>query len=59
MPQTPFLLALAALVLVLGGCAAATPSFGPSSPRNGAGQPMDPIYGTPIPGYPLVNGRGS
>jgi hypothetical protein len=37
-----------------------TPMWGPGSPRNGALQPVDPVYGTPIPGYPTINGgRGS
>jgi len=40
------------LAIVLGGCSQATPAWGPGSPRNGAGQPVDPIYGTPLPGYP-------
>jgi hypothetical protein len=29
-----------------------TPTWGPNSPRNGAGQPVDPVLGTVIPGYP-------
>lgn len=45
-----------AAALLLGGCAAAQgPLWGPNSPRNGADQPVDPVYGTPIPGYPTVN----
>lgn len=39
-------------MLLLAGCAPSTgPMWGPNSPRNGAGQPVDPVYGTPIPGY--------
>jgi hypothetical protein len=45
---------LCALAVVLAGCGEATPTWGPGSPRNGAGQPVNPIYGTPIPGYPQV-----
>jgi hypothetical protein len=45
---------LGALLVVLAGCGPATPTWGPNSPRNGAGQPVDPIYGTPIPGYPSL-----
>jgi len=32
-----------------------TPTWGPNSPRNGASQPVDPVYGTSIPGYPQFN----
>jgi hypothetical protein len=42
--------ALAALVLLLAGCSDATPLYGPNSPRDGMGRPVDPIYGTPLPG---------
>jgi len=60
--RTPFifsrnlLVVLAALGLTLAACAAATPQFGPGSPRNGAGQPVDGTYGTPLPGDAPVNG---
>ena len=49
---------LAPLVLsALAGCATSKgPLWTPDSPRNGATQPVDPVYGTPIPGYPPVNG---
>ncbi len=51
------LISLAIALLVLGGCAQSTgPLWTPDSPRNGAQQPVDPIYGTPIPGYPDVVG---
>ena len=44
--------AVVSLAALLGGCAATQgPLFGPNSPRDGAGRPVDPIYGTPIPGY--------
>lgn len=44
-------------LLALGGCAETHgPLWSPNSPRNGAQQPVDPVYGTPIPGYPDVNG---
>ncbi len=43
-------------VLALAGCAPnGPPLFGPDTPRNGAGQPVDSVYGTPLPGYPLMN----
>jgi hypothetical protein len=51
MPTRLALLVLSMAALSLAGCAGATPMWGPNSPRNGAGQPVDPIYGTPIPGY--------
>jgi predicted small lipoprotein YifL len=52
-------LALAAALSLLCGCAETKgPLWGPNSPRNGAQQPVDPVYGTPIPGYPAVNGCG-
>jgi hypothetical protein len=46
----------AATSLVLGGCHDAHPLYGPDTPRNGAGTPVDPVYGTPIPGAPEGNG---
>jgi hypothetical protein len=42
--------ALAAMALLLVGCSDATPLYGPNSPRDGMGRPVDPIYGTPLPG---------
>lgn len=51
-------LALAAtgLALLVSACnlPPPTPTWGPGSPRNGGDQPVDPVYGTPIPGYPLI-----
>lgn len=44
-----------AIALSLGARAQATPAWGPGTPRNGAGQPVDAIYGTPLPGYPAIN----
>jgi hypothetical protein len=44
--------AIASLTALLGGCTTTQgPLFGPDSPRDGATRPVDPIYGTPIPGY--------
>jgi hypothetical protein len=43
-------IALAAVALLLAGCQDATPQYGPNSPRDGMGRPVDPIYGTPLPG---------
>ena len=48
-------LILLALGSLLAACGDATPLWGPNSPRNGADQPVDPVYGTPIPGYPAIN----
>lgn len=42
----------------LAACADTHPMWDPNSPRNGAQQPVDAIYGTPIPGYPTISGRG-
>ncbi len=42
-------------VMLLASCAS-TPEFGPGSPRNGAGQPVDGTYGTPLPGDAPVSG---
>jgi hypothetical protein len=39
--------------LLLAGCAAATPAWGPNSPRDGAGQFVDPRLGTPLPGQTI------
>jgi hypothetical protein len=47
-----------ALAGFLAGCTDAHPMFGPETHRNGAGQPVDPVYGTPMPGYPDVTGGG-
>ena len=50
----PALLAagIVSVAMLLGGCSATQgPLFGPESPRDGAGRPVDPIYGTPLPGY--------
>jgi hypothetical protein len=40
-------------IAVLAACNDATPLYGPNSPRDGAGRPVDPVYGTPLPGAPL------
>ena len=39
-------------VLSLAACAA-TPAWEPNSPRNGAGQFVDPRLGTPLPGQTM------
>lgn len=49
------MVALCALAVLLSGCADTHPNWGPTTPRNGAGQPVDSVYGTPVPGYPTVN----
>jgi hypothetical protein len=56
-PAVPWALAagLCLVAILLGGCAGARPAWGPSTPRNGAGQPVDPTFGTPLPGYTTIN----
>jgi hypothetical protein len=44
--------ALLVSLFLLGGCADSTPLWGPGSPRNGSGEPVDPHSGLPIPGAP-------
>jgi predicted small lipoprotein YifL len=52
MRLTP-LAAILAIALALTACGPTTPLWSPQSFRNGAGEPVDPVYGTPVPGYPL------
>jgi hypothetical protein len=40
---------------LLGACNDAHPLYGPDAPRNGAGMPVDPIYGTQLPGTAKVS----
>lgn len=47
--------AMLGVLAALGGCHDAHPLYGPNTPRNGQGTPVDPIYGTPIPGAPEGN----
>jgi predicted small lipoprotein YifL len=54
--QMMVITAIVAIAGMLGGCGDAHPLYGPDSPRDGAGRPVDPIYGTPLPGVPLGNG---
>ena len=49
------LLALGPLAALPGACSQATPAWGPGTPRNGADQPVDSRFGTPLPGYPAIN----
>jgi hypothetical protein len=44
---------LAAIVVALAGCNAQSP---PDAPKNLLGQEVDPVYGTPVPGTPPING---
>jgi hypothetical protein len=44
-----------ALPLLLGACNDAHPLYGPDTPRNGAGMPVDPVYGTQLPGTAKVS----
>lgn len=50
-PMRLMMFACIAGMILLAGCVDPSPLWNPNSPRNGAGQPVDPIYGTPIPGY--------
>jgi hypothetical protein len=42
-----------AAALLLASCGVATPAWGPNSPRDGAGQYVDPRLGTPLPGQTM------
>jgi hypothetical protein len=44
-----------ALPFLLGACNDAHPLYGPDTPRNGAGMPVDPVYGTQLPGTAKVS----
>jgi hypothetical protein len=49
---------VAAPLVLIGGCSAAhDPTYGPNAPRNGYGQPVDPVYGTQLPGTWVCCGR--
>ena len=49
----PVLIAiLAAAAALLAGCADPNPLYGPGTFRDGGGRPVDPVYGTPLPGGP-------
>jgi hypothetical protein len=51
-------LVVAAPLALLGGCSAShDPMYGPDAPRNAYGQPVDPVYGTQLPGTYLCCGR--
>lgn len=54
--RAALLIALVAASALLWGCNDAHPLYGPDTPRDGAGRPVDPIYGTPIPGTPSGGG---
>jgi predicted small lipoprotein YifL len=45
-------IALLGAAMLLAGCGDAHPLYGPDGPRNGAGRPVDPVYGVPLPGGP-------
>jgi hypothetical protein len=42
------------LPVLLGACNDAHPLYGPNTPRNGDGMPVDPVYGTQLPGTAKV-----
>jgi len=50
---------VAAPLVLGGGCSAPRdPMYGPNAPHNAFGQPVDPIYGTQLPGtYLCCGGR--
>lgn len=43
-------LGLVAAVFLLAGCGDAHPLYAPDTPRDATGRPVDPVYGTPVPG---------
>ena len=49
-PMPGLTIALVALAILLAGCNDAHPLYGPNTPRDGLGRPVDPVYGTPLPG---------
>lgn len=54
-PKTKRWLTVAILLsttVLLSDCNDAHPLYGPDSPRNGAGLPVNPVYGTSLPGSP-------
>jgi hypothetical protein len=53
--RTMIVTLLAASVVVLAACNTQT-SRNPDAPKNLLGQEVDPIYGTPVPGTPTING---
>ena len=57
-PLRPRLLMMMAMALLLAGCAEASTAGRPGAPLNGAGQPVDPVYGTSVPGTPMTTGGG-
>ena len=54
----PVPIALVAVAILLAGCNDPNPFYGPDTPRDGAGRPVDPIYGTSLPGTQAGNGGG-
>jgi hypothetical protein len=51
-------LAIVASPIFLGACSLPPPDprYGPNAPRNAFGQPVDPVYGTQLPGTWLCCG---
>ena len=43
---------IGAIALLIGACASLTSDPPEKIWRNGAGVPVDPVYGTPLPGSP-------
>jgi len=50
MRRAAALAVLTAAALLLGACGDTHPLFHPNTPRDGAGHPVDPVYGIPLPG---------
>jgi len=57
-PLRPRSLALIAAALLLAACTQSSPSPGSAVPRDGMGYPVDPVYGTSLPGTPMTSGAG-
>jgi hypothetical protein len=57
-PLWPMLIALMAMSALLAGCGDVSPSYGPASVRDSAGRPVDPVYGTVLPGWSMGTGGG-
>ena len=45
-----------AAMLLLAACGDPHPLYGPNTPRDGAGRPVDSVYGIPLPGTGLGSG---
>jgi predicted small lipoprotein YifL len=49
---------VAAPLMLLAACGPTDPMYGPNAPKDAFGQPVHPVYGTPLPGtYSCCGGR--